>query len=272
MTTSRDVPAPLLESLKSLGLTKYEALVYIGLLRVADATATEVHEISGVPRASVYPVLDHLVQKELVNVSHTVPKRFDAVPPEQGIENLMRRIRSDAESAREALEVFYREKELIDRGARELIWTIYGEENIKTRLADILRSAEQSVEVLATRDLLYETVLPLLEPLPESVEVEIITACRDEGELPSRFRLHLLSLTGSMGRLLPYERSGVFLVDDARALVWVGEVDGQPSALYSESGGLLLFVQRHITTVKEWAMTVVNNQPGNPSSVYRSNP
>jgi len=271
MTASREVPAPLIESLKSLGLTKYEALVYIGLLRVADATATEVHEISGVPRASVYPVLDHLVQKELVIVSHTMPKRFDAVPPAQGIENLMRRIRSDAESAREALEVFYREKELIDRGARELIWTIYGEENIKTRLADIFRSAEHSVEVLATRHLLRETLLPLLESLPDAVEVEIITA-RWEGEMPPRFRLRLLPLASSPGKLLPYERSGVFLVDDARALVWVGEVDGQPSALYSESGGLLLFVQRHITTVKEWAMTVVNNQPDNPSSVYRSTP
>ncbi len=272
MTASREVPATLIESLKSLGLTKYEAQVYIGLLRVADATATEVHEISGVPRASVYPVLDHLVQKELVIVSHTMPKRFDAVPPAQGIENLMRRIRSDAESAREALEVFYREKELIDRGARELIWTIYGEENIKTRLADLFRSAEKSVEVLATRDLLHETVLPLLESIPDAVEVEIITAWQDEGNLPSRFRLRLLPLASSPGKLLPCERSGVFLVDDARALVWVGEVDGQPSALYSESGGLLLFVQRHITTVKEWAMTVVNNQPDNPSSVYRSIP
>lgn len=83
MKTLRDVPTPLIESLKSLGLTKYEALVYIGLLRMVGATATEVHEISGVPRASVYPVLDRLVQKELVSVSHTTPKRFDAVPPDQ---------------------------------------------------------------------------------------------------------------------------------------------------------------------------------------------
>jgi sugar-specific transcriptional regulator TrmB len=73
MTAPRDIPNNLLESLKSLGLTKYEALVYIGLLRVAGATATEIHEISGVPRASVYPVLDRLVQKELVSVSYITP-------------------------------------------------------------------------------------------------------------------------------------------------------------------------------------------------------
>ena len=145
MTAPRDIPNDLIESLKSLGLTRYEALVYIGLLRVTGATATEIHETSGVPRASVYPVLDRLVQKELVSVSHTTPKRFDAVPPGQGIENLMRRIEDDAESARSALERLYREKRPEARGSQEPIWTIYGEENIRARLSDMFLGAERRV-------------------------------------------------------------------------------------------------------------------------------
>ncbi|MDD1716507.1 MAG: helix-turn-helix domain-containing protein, partial [Methanolinea sp.] len=71
----------LTEQLKSLGLTKYEALVYIALLQASGATATEIHEHSGVPRASVYPVLDRLVAKNLASISHTTPKRFNAVDP-----------------------------------------------------------------------------------------------------------------------------------------------------------------------------------------------
>ncbi len=262
MKAPRDVPNALLESLKSLGLTKYEALVYIGLLRTAGATATEVHEISGVPRASVYPVLDRLVQKELVSVSHTTPKRFDAVPPDQGVENLMRRIESDAESARTALDALYREKGPEGRGDQELVWTIYGEENIRTRLAVMFRSAERSVEVLATWPLLREGVLPLLDPVPDSVPVDIFTE-RWEGEHPSRFRINVIPFATlrethlPTEKLLPYERSGVFLVDDARALLWMEGVDGQPSALYSESAGLVLFVRRHITTVTEWARATV---------------
>jgi hypothetical protein len=262
MKAPRNVPSALLESLKSLGLTKYEALVYIGLLRTAGATATEVHEISGVPRASVYPVLDRLVQKELVSVSHTTPKRFDAVPPDQGVENLMRRIESDAQSARTALDALYREKGSEGRGDQELIWTLYGEENIRTRLAGMFRSAEQSVEVLATWGLLRESVLPLLDSAPDSVPVDIVTE-RWEGEQPSRFRVHTFPLTALHGthfpadKLLPYERSGVFLVDDARALLWMEGADGQPSALYSESAGLVLFVRRHLTSVTEWARAAV---------------
>ena len=260
MNAPRDIPNNLLESLKSLGLTKYEALVYIGLLKVTGATATEIHEISGVPRASVYPVLDRLVQKELVSVSYITPKRFDAVPPDRGVENLMRRIETDAESARAALDALYREKRPEGRGNQEQIWTIYGEENIRTRLGDMFRSAERSVEVLATWDLLPESVLALLEAVPDSVSVDIVTDCW-EGERPSRFGIHVLPLAtlretrSPPGKLLPYESSGVFLVDDVRALLWVGSGSEQPSALYSESAGLVLFVRRHITSVTEWART-----------------
>ena len=257
MKAPRDIPSDLLESLRSLGLTKYEALVYIGLLRVAGATATEIHEISGVPRASVYPALDRLAQKELVSVSHTTPKRFDAIPPAQGIENLMRRIEMDAESALAALDVFYREKDAEYRGNQELVWTIYGEENIKTRLSDMFQSAERSVEVLTSWSLLQGNVLALLKPIPQSVQVDIITDSW-RGERPSRFRVSVHPL-GALyeahappGRGLRYESSGVFLVDDAKALVWMGSAGEQPSALYSESSGLVQFVRRYLASVAEW--------------------
>lgn len=257
MKAPRDIPNDLLESLKSLGLTKYEALVYIGLLRVAGATATEIHEISGVPRASVYPVLDRLAQKELVSVSHTTPKRFDAIPPARGIENLMRRIEMDAENALVALDAFYREKDAEGRGNQELIWTIYGEENIKTRLADMFRSAERSVEMLVAWNLLQGSVLSLLEPVPDSVQVDIVTDSW-KGERPSWFRVRVHPLGAHYethappGKGLRYESSGVFLVDDARALVWMGSAGEQPSALYSESAGLIQFVRRYLTSVTEW--------------------
>ena len=257
MKASRDIPNDLLESLKSLGLTKYEALVYIGLLRVTGATATEVHEISGVPRASVYPVLDRLAQKELVSVSHTTPKRFDAVPPARGIENMMRRIEEDAESALVALDLLYQEKDAESRGNQELIWTIYGEENIKTRLSDMFRSAEQSVEMLVAGSLLQESVLPLLKSIPGSVQVDIITDSW-EGEQSPRFSVRIhppgvhYEAHAPPGTGLRYERSGVFLVDGTSSLVWMGSVGEQPSALYSESAGLVQFVRRYLASVSEW--------------------
>ena len=99
-----------IECLKSLGLTKYEALVYIALLKLESATASEIHEISGVPRASVYTVVDQLLEKGLVSVSQSAPKRFASFSPEDAISKLMEHIERDAQFARDSLSKIYRER------------------------------------------------------------------------------------------------------------------------------------------------------------------
>ena len=120
MELGEDQSGTLPQILKSLGFTKYEALVYIALLGMEGATATEIHELSGVPRASVYPVLDRLVEKNLVSVSHATPKRFSAIPPEEAIEHLLSGIEKDALHAREILSEIYRRRVTVERGDREL--------------------------------------------------------------------------------------------------------------------------------------------------------
>ena len=124
-------PFRLIESLKSLGLTKYEALVYIALLRVTSATATEIHGSSGVPRASVYPVIDQLLHKDLVSVSQSIPKRFAAVPPEEAIARLRTHVDRDADYALENLSAIHTSRMKAEQGSEELIWNIHGRESIQ---------------------------------------------------------------------------------------------------------------------------------------------
>ena len=149
MKVPSENPIQVIECLKSLGLTKYEALVYIALMNLASATATEIHEISGVPRASVYPVIDQLLEKGLVWESQSAPKRFAAISPTDAITRLMDTIEKDAHYAREALSVIYRERMKIGLGTEELIWNIYGIENIKKRLTDLISSAGHEIRIIA---------------------------------------------------------------------------------------------------------------------------
>jgi hypothetical protein len=257
MSEPRDVPAQIIESLKSLGLTKYEALVYIGLLRVTGATATEIHEISGVPRASVYPVLDRLMQKSLVSVSHTSPRRFNATPPDEGIDSLMRRIEEDAEQARDVLAEIYREKVEEHRGDQEFIWSIYGQENIQGRIADLIRSAGQDLHMVVNWNLLSRTILPLLKTVPGSVAVEIVTDCW-EGEIPEGVRVHVHhhctahEQCGNAEKHPPMENAGVFIADGAKVLVWMGSSGEGSSALYSESPGFVQFFARYWNSIRDW--------------------
>ncbi len=98
MTMSSENQFRLIEGLKSPGLTKYEALVSIGILKVMRATATEIHGSSGVPRASFCPVIGQLLDRPRFSLP-SIPKRFAAIPPEEAIAWLRVHFDRDADYA-----------------------------------------------------------------------------------------------------------------------------------------------------------------------------
>lgn len=233
----------LTEQLKSLGLTKYEALVYIALLQVSGATATEIHERSGVPRASVYPVLDRLVGKNLVSIAHTTPKRFNAVDPEEGIDHLMKSLGSDAVKARKQLSKIYRERSPGERGDQELIWSISGRENIRSRLLDLIAQAKANVKIILIGDYLKSEILDILVITDRAgtVQVEIATD-RWEGSVPDRVKVFIRKHhePDDRGVKVPFT-GGIFLVDDRKGMVVMISPDEGATALFSESTGFLRF-------------------------------
>ena len=241
------------ESLKSLGLTKYEALVYIALLRVTGATATEIHEISGVPRASVYPVLDRLLQKNLVAVSHTTPKRFTSIPPEEGIDSLLKTVESDARQAKKILNKMYRERSSPDRGNQELIWSIYGDENIRARLMDMISAAEESVKIIFFHGFLKKDITDALRELSRNVRVEVITG-QWEGPIPEGLQVHIKKDPAGHGKIIPRSfAGGVFLVDEKKSMVLMGSNEEGFTSLYSESIGFIRFFTLYWNFFSEWA-------------------
>ena len=239
METGDEIRGNLPRFLKSLGFTKYEALVYIALMGMEGATATEIHEFSGVPRASVYPVLGRLVEKNLVTVSHANPRRFSALPPEEGIGNLLSRIQDDALRAKEILSGIYDRRVTVESGDQGLIWSVHGEEQIASRLRDLLGGTEKRVQIFATWPFLARAILPELGRISPSAAVEVITS-RWEGPVPRGVKVHLRPSRGHAGRHA-METAGVFIFDGERAMVVMGISGETPTALVSESPGFLRF-------------------------------
>jgi HTH-type transcriptional regulator, sugar sensing transcriptional regulator len=255
MEKREDLRASIPEILKSLGFTKYEALVYVALLGMEAGTATEIHELSRVPRASVYPVLDRLVEKNLVTVSNTTPKRFSAIPPEEGIEDLLSHIEEDAHRAREILSEIYRTRVTVERGDQELIWSIHGEDKITTRLLDLIAGAKKRVQVITGWAFLKRVLLPELGRLDPSVEVEVITA-RWEGPVPAGIRVRVRSgppFVQGHARFQPSEAHGVFIIDGEKGMVIMGVPEEAPTALFSESPGFLRFFSQIWSLNLAWA-------------------
>ncbi|HOT04030.1 MAG TPA: helix-turn-helix domain-containing protein [Methanolinea sp.] len=232
---------PLTESLKSLGLTKYEALVYVGLLKVSGATATDIHEISGVPRASVYPVLDRLIQKNLVSVSHTTPKRFEAVPPEDGIDHLLEMVESDAARAKKMLSRIYRDRSSKERGDQELIWSIYGDEHIRSRLIDLLQNAECSIDAVFFGGFLRDEIIATLCAKKNAATIRVVTD-RWDGPIHDGISVCVKSPPESLKNLKAASiAGGVFLLDQKRAMVVMVCGEEGSTALFSESRGFVKF-------------------------------
>ena len=76
------------EKLQQVGLTEYEAKVYVVLLNTQLSTATRASEKSGVPRTRIYQVLESLQRKGWVRVYSGVPMLFKAVEPAIVFENV----------------------------------------------------------------------------------------------------------------------------------------------------------------------------------------
>src|SRR3954454_543645 len=75
--------------LTDLGLTGYEARVYLALVNRSRYTAAQIARESGVPRQRVYDVLSGLTERGLVRARPGQVARYTAVDPASAIERLM---------------------------------------------------------------------------------------------------------------------------------------------------------------------------------------
>jgi sugar-specific transcriptional regulator TrmB len=255
MIQSSPSSARVIECLKSLGLTKYEALVYIALLKVVSATASEIHEISTVPRASVYPVLDQLQEKKLISVARSTPKRFAALSPDEGVAIMMSRIEHDAADAREILSTIHRNRISHEQNCEELIWNVYGIENIRKKLSDILTNASHDIRIIAHPQIISLEIRKLLDEKAESADVEIVTP-RWEGGNNEKMRIYTKKhpeMPHELDHVKDMMAGGICIVDNRRVLVILGTGKEDAVALFSESEGFIRFFLRYYNLIVDWA-------------------
>lgn len=255
MTPALPGSVRVIECLKSLGLTKYEALVYIALLKVVSATASEIHEISTVPRASVYPVLDQLQEKKLISVARSTPKRFAALSPEEGVAIMMSRIERDATDAREILSAIHRERISHEQSSEELIWNVYGIENIQKKLTDIITAARHDIRIIAHPQIISSEIKEMLDAAAERADVEIVTH-QWEGGNKGKMRVYVKKhpeMPRELDKVKDMMAGGICIVDNRRVLVILGTGNEDAVALFSETEGFVRFFSRYYNLIVDWA-------------------
>ncbi len=76
------------EVLESFGLSGYQVKVLLALLQCGEGKASDIAQLSGVPRAKVYSVLDQLVNAGLADKRPGRPTYYRAKKPEEILERL----------------------------------------------------------------------------------------------------------------------------------------------------------------------------------------
>ena len=79
-----------IEKLKMLGLSGYEAQAYIELLKLGDAEAGEIAGRAKIPMGRIYNVLSSLEEFHLIRAQDTRPRKYACVEPAAALERLLK--------------------------------------------------------------------------------------------------------------------------------------------------------------------------------------
>jgi sugar-specific transcriptional regulator TrmB len=181
----------IVEGLKKLGLTEYEARAYAALVGLGEATAREIHEASGVPRTRIYDILRDLAEKGFVEFIQGSPTYYRVVEPESVVE----RLRHDLLEAIDLSERELKGLNLEVQGSSP-VWCVRSEWAIKNRIRDFLGTVDKDLTIFCRNpDFLEENRSEIKR---YNLRIIVDNAERFEG---LGLELELKSLRGESARL-----------------------------------------------------------------------
>jgi sugar-specific transcriptional regulator TrmB len=172
MTTNENAEEAV-DVLQELGLKEYEAKCFVGLTRIPTGTAKKLSEVTDVPRTRIYDAIRVLEAQGLVEVQHSSPQQFRAVPLSEATETLRDQYESRVEQLRDALEAV----ESVDSEAEpsvQEVWTLTGQTAIANRANQLVADADREVVLVVGDDsLLTDELVAQLNAIPEGADLAI---------------------------------------------------------------------------------------------------
>lgn len=128
--------------LERLGLTSYEARVFLGLQKLGTGTASEVADVTGVPRSQVYGAAERLEARGLVETRQSTPTAYRPVSLERARTTLLEDLQSTGARTFDYIESVGQTREPTEQS--EEIWLVEGDSSVRSRVSELLEAAEQT--------------------------------------------------------------------------------------------------------------------------------
>ncbi len=152
-----------LKKLRDFGLNTYESKLWTALLSRGISTAGELSDIANVPRSRSYDVLESLEKKGFIIMKLGKPIKYIAVPPEEVLERVKKRITEDAEKQMKTMDelkesdILEELKILHNQGVElvepnDLTGTIKGRNNIYNHMESMMKTAEKTISIATTSE------------------------------------------------------------------------------------------------------------------------
>ena len=132
----------LVEALRKLGLTEYEARAYIAIVELGEAEAFEIARRSGVPRTRIYDILSRLEHSGLIQkIRGSRPALYASIPPERSLEHLKEKLFEEVSQAIDKLKMMYASSKAVSRCN---VLLLRGDQAYESALK-LLESAEEMI-------------------------------------------------------------------------------------------------------------------------------
>ncbi|WP_158058205.1 TrmB family transcriptional regulator [Halorussus halophilus] len=141
---SDEAQITVVELLQQLGLKEYEAKVFAALARSSNSTAREISELADVPRTRVYDAGEQLASRGLVEVRHSNPKRYRAIPIGDAVEILRSRYDARFEQLATALTELETNSESAS-DSTDGVWSLSGVTTIAEITEQMVEDAQREV-------------------------------------------------------------------------------------------------------------------------------
>lgn len=255
------------EGLRRLGLSAYEAKVFIGLQALGTGSASEVAEVTDVPRSQVYGAAERLEERGLLDVQEGTPTMYRPVPIEQARDALYDRLEARVEPAFDYLTEVAGSHADAD-GDAEAVWRTDRKANVAARSAELIANADESVMYGAgdvTR--LEDAIAAALQQAAErGVDASVISAdptvleAATGGGVTGRAVTDAAAPDVSNGR--------VILADDRAVLLSVLPTESVPSVTHETAfwSADTAFAGVLVTLIAEWMDEHLTDDVPQPAS------
>jgi len=228
-------------ALQRLGLTEYEARIYISLAKMGPTKASEVSFFGNVPRTKTYGAIRELEKKNLLKIIPGKPEVYTVSSPTEVLMPLVTKLEGDVKDSTNLvhrLVLAYESNKIVrsqhPREAREL-WVIEGRSNINEKINELLNGASKEVNYCTSANGLIRTYKLNSNALDEARErgatIRLLTSVNNDNaaiaeEMTSVAELKLLKNS------FPPQFSNFISIDEKNLLA----IDANPDDLSSDRG------------------------------------